>query len=99
MASVLESSVSFTLGADDAEKLTLLSSASAIVVTLPLDSTYDFPIGTAFNFLRWNSGAASFAIESGLSWKAVNDVTAISAYGCAATAVKVGSNTWWLICG
>ena len=90
---------SFTLGADDAEKLTLLSSTGAIVVTLPLDSTYDFPIGTAFNFLRWNSGAVSFAIESGLGWKAVNDVTAISAYGCAATAVKVGSNTWWLICG
>lgn len=90
---------SFTLGADDAEKLTLLSSTAAIVVTLPLDSTYDFPIGTAFNFLRWNSGAASFAIESGLGWKAVNDVIAISAFGSAATAVKVGSNAWWLICG
>jgi hypothetical protein len=90
---------SFTLGADDAEKLTLLSSTSAIVVTLPLDSTYDFPIGTAFSFIRWGTGAASFAIESGIGWKAVNDVTAISAHGCAATLVKVGSNSWWLICG
>ena len=90
---------SFTLGVDDAEKLTLLSSTEAIVVTLPLDSTYDFPIGTAFSFIRWNTGSASFAIEAGLAWKAANDVTAISAYGCAATAVKVGSNTWWLLCG
>lgn len=90
---------SFTLGVDDAERLTLLSSTSAIVVTLPLDSTYDFPIGTAFNMIRWNTGAVSFAIESGIGWKAVNDVIAISAYGCAATVVKVGANTWWLVCG
>ena len=90
---------SFTLGADDAEKLTLLSSASAIVVTLPLDSTYDFPIGTAFNMIRWNTGAVAFAIESGVGWKAVNDVTSISAYGCAATLIKISSNTWWLVCG
>lgn len=94
-----QKNASFTLGADDAEKLTLLSSTSPIVVTLPLDSTYNFPIGTAFNFIRWNSGAVSFAIESGIGWKAVNDVTTISAYGCAATAIKVGINTWWLICG
>jgi len=90
---------SFTLGADDAEKLTLLSSTAAIVVTLPLDATYNFPVGTAFNFIRWNTGATSFAIEAGLAWKAANDVTAISAYGCAATVIKVGSNAWWLICG
>jgi len=90
---------SFTLGANDAEKLTLLTSTSPIVVTIPLDSTYDFPVGTAFTFIRWNTGATSFAIESGIGWKAVNDVTAISAYGCAATLVKVGSNAWWLICG
>jgi len=90
---------SFTLSSDDAEKLTLLSSTSPIVVTIPLDSTYDFPVGTAFTFIRWNTGAASFAIEADVSWKAVNDTTAISAYGCAATLVKVGTNSWWLICG
>ncbi len=90
---------SFTLGADDAEKLTLLSNSSDILITLPLDSTYNFPIGTAFNFIRWSTGAVSFGIESGIGWKAVNNVTSISAYGCAATAIKVGSNTWWVICG
>ena len=90
---------SFTLGADDAEKLMLLCSASANVVTFPLDTTYNFPVGTAFNFIRWSSGTVSFTIESGIGWKAVNDVTSISAYGCAATAIKVGANAWWLICG
>jgi hypothetical protein len=90
---------SYTLDGDDAEKLTLLTSTSPIVVTLPLDATCDFPIGTAFNFIRWDSGTTSFALEDGNSWKVVNDVTAISVTGCAATAVKVGSNSWWLICG
>ena len=90
---------SFTLGADDAEKLTFLNSTSPIVVTLPLDATYNFPIGTAFNMIRWNSGAVSFAIESGIGLKAVNNVTTISADGGAATVIKVASNTWWLVCG
>jgi len=90
---------SFMLGADDAEKLTLLSSTSPIVVTIPLDATYNFPVGTAFTFIRWNTGTTSFAVEAGAWCKAVNDVTSISANGCAATLVKVDSNAWWLLCG
>lgn len=90
---------SFALGAADAEKLTLLDSTSAIVVTIPLDSTYNFPVGTAFNFLRWNTGAASFAATVGISWQAVGAITAISAQSSSALLVKVAANTWWLSCG
>jgi hypothetical protein len=56
---------SFTLAAGDAEKFTLLNSTSTIVVTIPLDATYNFPIGTAFNFVRQNTGAAQFSVELG----------------------------------
>ena len=89
----------FTLGADDAEKLTLLNSTSAIDVTLPQDATYDFPIGAALNLIRWGTGAASFSAQSGVTLLAVNSVTTISAQYCAATLIKVGANTWWLLCG
>lgn len=90
---------SFTLGAADAEKLTLLNSSSAINVELPNDSTYNFPIGTAFNFVRWGTGACTFSGQSGVSWEVVNSATSISAQGSAALAVKVAANTWWLSCG
>jgi uncharacterized protein YaiE (UPF0345 family) len=90
---------SFTLGAADAEKLTLLNSSSAINVELPNDSTYSFPVGTAFNFVRWGTGACTFSRQSGVSWKVVNSATSISAQGSAALAVKVAANTWWLSCG
>jgi hypothetical protein len=91
---------SFTLAAGDEEKLTLLTHATvAIVVTVPLDSTYDFPIGTAFNFVRNGAAAASFSFAGGIAYKMANDATAISAYGSSATIIKTGANTWWGICG
>lgn len=90
---------SFTLGADDAEKLTLTYSEAAITITVPNDTTYNFPSGTAFNMIRWGAGVASFTFESGVNCLAVNGVYAISAVGCAATIVKINSNLWWLICG
>lgn len=90
---------SFTLGADDAERTTLLASVSAIVVTIPADSTYDFPIGTSFNFIRWHTGAASFTVEAGIGWKAVDDNVTLTNYGSAALLIKLAANTWWLSCG
>lgn len=91
---------SFTLGAADAEKFTLLQHGTVpIVVTLPLDSTYNFPIGTAFNFVQWGAAGCSFAVQSGVSWKTTNNITTLTGYGAAATFVKVAANTWWGVCG
>lgn len=98
-ALVQTKTASFTLGADDAEKLTRLEHATVpIVVTIPLDSTYDFPIGTTFNFVRFGLAAASFAVAAGVSWKMANDITAISSYGSAASITKLGANLWWGTC-
>ena len=90
---------SFTLGASDAETLMLLYSTSTIIVTLPADATYNFPIGTAFNFVRWGSGACSFALGSGVDWQRTGNSGSISAVASSALAIKVAANTWWLSCG
>ena len=96
---LIEKNASFTLAASDIEAILLASSSSEIIVTMPADATYDFPIGTTFNFIRWGSGALSFAKESGASWLVYNGVTSVSVTGGAATVMKTGSNAWWLICG
>lgn len=90
---------SFTLADGDAEKFTLLNSTSTIVVTIPTDATRNFPIGTAFNFVRQNTGAAQFSYESGAYVSAVGGVFAISAQTSSALLVKTAANGWWLSCG
>jgi len=95
---LIEKHASFTLSAGDLEAILLANSSSEIIVTMPADATYDFPIGTTFNFIRWGSGALSFTKENGTNWQVYNGVTSVSVAGGAATVVKVGSNTWWLVC-
>ncbi len=96
---LIEKSASFTLAAGDVEAILLANSSSEIIVTMPSDATNNFPIGTTFNFIRWGSGALSFSKESGTNWQVYNSATAVSVTGGAATVVKVGANTWWLVCG
>ena len=96
---LIEKSESFTLSEGDIEAILLANSSSEIIVTMPADATCNFPIGTTFNFVRWGSGALSFSKESETNWLVYNGVTAVSVSGGAATLVKVGSNTWWLLCG
>lgn len=96
---LIEKNASFTLAAGDVEAILLANSSSEVIVAMPSDATYNFPIGTTFNFIRWGSGALSFSKESGTNWLAYNNVTSVSVTGGAATVVKVGANTWWLVCG
>ena len=96
---LIEKNASFTLAAGDVEAILLANSSSEVIVTMPSDATYNFPIGTTFNFIRWGSGALSFSKESGTNWLAYNNVTSVSVTGGAATVIKVASNTWWLVCG
>lgn len=95
---LVEKSASFTLAAGDMEAILLCNSSSAIVVSIPLDSAYNFPVGTTFNFIRWGSGALSFTKDAGANWIVVGNVTTVSA-GAAATLIKASANTWWLVCG
>jgi len=89
---------SFTLGADDAETFILLNSTSTIVVTIPADATCNFPVGTAFTFVRQNTGAASFAGEGGVYSILVNNSNSISSQSNSAILVKIAANAWWLSC-
>ena len=90
---------SFTLQASQAEKMILTNSASAIVITLPLPSDLPVDHGTAFNFVRWASGAVSFAAGSGAYIRAPNNVVSISVQHASALAVKISDTEWWVVCG
>lgn len=72
------------------------NSASAIVITVPLDSTTNFPIGSKITIIRANSGAASVAGASGVTVNATPGLV-LRAQWSAATLLKRAANSWLLM--
>jgi len=57
----------YTLSPDDSAKVIPLSSASAITVTAPLNSSVPIPIGTVINLYRAGTGAVTISAASGVT--------------------------------
>ena len=95
---LIEKTASFTLADGDIEAILLCNSASAIAVTIPLDSACHFAAGTCFNFIRWGAGALSFTKNASANWVVYNSVTSVSATGGSATLINVAADVWWLVC-
>jgi hypothetical protein len=72
------------------------NSASAIIITVPLDSTTNFPIGSKITIIRANSGAASVAGASGVTVNATPGLV-LRAQWSAATLLKRAANSWILM--
>ena len=72
------------------------NSASAIIITVPLDSTTNFPIGSKITIIRANSGAASVAGVSGVTVNATPGLV-LRAQWSAATLLKRAANSWLLM--
>ena len=72
------------------------NSASAIVITVPLDSTTNFSIGSKITIIRANSGAASVAGASGVTVNATPGLV-LRAQWSAATLLKRAANSWLLM--
>lgn len=95
---IIEKTSSFTLSAAEIEGVIFCNSSSAMTITIPLDSAYNAPVGTCFSFIRWGTGTLTFVKDASANWIALNNVTAVSVQGGAATLLKVAANVWWLSC-
>lgn len=85
-----------TLALSDAGSCQLFNSASALTVTVPPNADVAFPVQTEIEFVRWNSGTATFAAGTGVTIVSVNSKKSIShRYGCACLK-KVDIDTWLL---
>lgn len=96
---VVTKTESFTLALTDAEKTILINSSSAIVITVPLETSVAFLAGHAFHIIRIGTGTVSFTFTSGITSHVVNSTSAISAQNASAELVCLGSDSWWLACG
>lgn len=86
---------SYTLVLSDAGYFIEINSSSTTTITVPLESSVDFPIGTVIILTRSGSGAMSVVGTSGVQINATPGVN-LRAQWSSATLIKRSSDSWIL---
>lgn len=90
---------SYTLALSDQSKIIEMNSSSATVLTIPIDSTVNFPIGTYIVVLRTGTGSVTIEGMVGVPSGVVINYTpglTLRAQWSMATLIKRAANTWVL---
>jgi hypothetical protein len=90
-------STSYTLALTDAGKMVGINNASAITVTIPLNSSVAFPINSRIDILQVGSGQISFSPTTGVTLNSKGTKRKMFGQYSAATLIKIGTDTWMLI--
>jgi hypothetical protein len=84
-----------TLG-DQLSKWIRMTSGSANTVTVPLNATQAFPIGSQINIIQAGAGATTVVATGGVTINATPSLVLRAQYS-SATLVKVATDTWDLV--
>jgi hypothetical protein len=87
---------SYTLVLADAGKMVEMNVATANNLTIPLNSSVAFAIGTQIDVTQYGAGQTTFVATSGVVIRSTNSWLKINAQYGVATLVKVGTNEWYL---
>ena len=95
-AAIVSVSAAKTLALSDAGSFQLISSASAVTVTVPLNSAAAFPTGTEIELFRAGAGTVTVAFASGITvWCSSATYTIADQY-TSVCLKKLGTDTWAL---
>jgi hypothetical protein len=94
---IVRKTANYTLALGDEGKVLDIDSASNLTVTIPLNSSAAFPIGTQIDLLRSNTGGVTVAATSGVTLQSGAGFTQIALRWSAATLLKRGTDEWVLI--
>lgn len=95
-----QTNTTYTLVLSDKDKLVTLSNASAIALTVPLNSSVAFPTGSVVNIQQLGAGAVTISGASGVtitSTGATATAPVTRAQYSAASIIKVGTDSWTVI--
>jgi hypothetical protein len=84
---------SYTLVLADKDKLVEISNASANTLTVPLNSSVAFPIGTQITILQTGAGATTITATGGVTINATPGLI-LRAQWSSVTLIKRAENTW-----
>jgi hypothetical protein len=96
LATNAQTGTTYTLVLADQGKLVEMSNASAITLTVPLNSSVAFPTGTQINLLQTGAGQVTVAGAGGVTVNATPGLK-LRAQWSSATLVKRGTDTWVLL--
>lgn len=87
----------YTLQISDAGKTVLANSASPLTVTVPADTTVNFPNGTQINIIQYGTGKVTISPSAGVTIKSKYSNRSISTQYAGSYLLKADSNEWLLI--
>jgi hypothetical protein len=93
---IIQKTAAYTLGAlTERDSLIEVShtGASAVNVTIPADSTLNFPVGTSIDVLQTNTGGVAIAAGAGVTVNATPGLTLRTQWS-SCTLLKRAANTW-----
>lgn len=91
-----QTGTSYTLVLADAGKIVTLSNAAAIALTVPLESSVAYAIGTSIDLAQLGAGQVTVAGAGGVTVNATPGLNLRAQYS-AATLIKIASNSWLLV--
>lgn len=87
---------SYTLVLTDADKLVEMNVATANNLTIPLNSSVAFPIGTKIDISQYGAGQTTFVPISGVTIRTANSWLKMNAQYAGATLIKIATDEWYL---
>ena len=87
---------SYTLVLADAGKLVEMNVGTANNLTVPLNSSVAFPIGTTIDVSQYGAGQTTFVATGGVTIRSTNGWLKMNAQYGAATLVKIATDEWYL---
>lgn len=88
---------SYTLALADAGKVVEMGKATAQTLTIPLNSSVAFPVGTKVDVIQTGAGEVTVAAAAGVTLESEGSKKKINARWQAVTLVKRGADSWVLI--
>lgn len=92
-----QTGTTYTLVASDAGDLVTLNNAAAITLTIPLNSSVAFAIGTQVTIAQLGAGTVTVAGAVGVTVSSADGDLKLRTQYSAATCIKTGTNSWILI--
>ena len=85
---------SYSLALTDSGKLIEMNSSSSNTVTIPLDSSINFDIGTSIDVYQYGTGQTTIAGDIGVTIRSSGNKLNLTSQYSAATLVKRAANDW-----
>jgi hypothetical protein len=87
---------SYTLVLADRGKLVEMNVATANNLTVPLNSSVAFPIGTQIDLSQYGAGQTTVVATGGVTIRSTNSWVKLNAQYAGATLIKIGTDEWYL---